>query len=122
MFVGAVSDNFDERIDQKIFHAQIVVDNAKVAAETKTYQKIPEDLSFTDANGNDTTKEQVEANYRQIKLDVVEIIEREKERIANDPELRHLVEKEGENCHVLKMVYSYFVSLIYIFHFLSWVL
>ena len=27
-----------------------------------------------------------------IKLDVVEIIEREKERIANDPELRHLVE------------------------------
>ena len=35
MFIGAVSDNFDERIDQKIFHAQIVVDNAKVAAETK---------------------------------------------------------------------------------------
>ena len=94
MFVGAVSDNFDERIDQKIFHAQIVVDNAKVAAETKTYQKIPEVLSFTDANGNDTTKEQVEANYRQIKLDVVEIIEREKERISNDPELRHLMEKE----------------------------
>ena len=96
MFVGAVSDNFDERIDQKIFHAQIVVDNAKVAAEAKAYQKIPEVLSFTDANGNDTTKEQVEANYRQIKLDVVEIIEREKERISNDPELRHLVEKEGE--------------------------
>ena len=99
MFVGAVSDNFDERIDQKIFHAQIVVDNAKVAEETKAYQKIPEVLSFTDANGNNgnnTTKEQVEANYRQIKLDVVEIIEREKERIANDPELRYLVEKEGE--------------------------
>ena len=53
-------------------------------------------LSFTDANGNDTTKEQVEANYRQIKLDVVEIIEREKERIANDPELRHLVGEIGE--------------------------
>jgi len=66
------------------------------AVETKAYQKIPEVLSFTDANGNDTTKEQVEANYRQIKLDVVEIIEREKERISNDPELRHLVEKEGE--------------------------
>ncbi len=31
-----------------------------------------------------------------IKLDVVEIIEREKERIANDPELRHLVGREGE--------------------------
>ena len=96
MFVGAVSDNFDERIDQKIFHAQIVVDNAKVAEETKAYQKIPEVLSFTDANGNDTTKEQVEANYRQIKLDVIEIIEREKERISNDPELRHLVGEIGE--------------------------
>jgi len=58
MFVGAVSDNFDERIEQKIFHAQIIVDNEKVAAETKAYEKIPEVLSFTDANGNDTTKEQ----------------------------------------------------------------
>ena len=94
MFVGAVSDNFDERIEQKIFHAQIVVDNAKVAAEAKAYQKIPQILSFTDAKGNDTTKEQVEANYRQIKLDIIEIIEREKERIANDLELRHLVEKD----------------------------
>ena len=60
-----------------------------------TQEYIPQILSFTYANGNDTTKEQVEANYRQIKLDVVEIIEREKERIANDPELRYLVEKEG---------------------------
>lgn len=32
MFVGAVADNFDERIDQKIFHAEIVVDSAKVKA------------------------------------------------------------------------------------------
>ena len=29
-FVGSVSDNVGEKIDQKIFHAQIVVDNAKV--------------------------------------------------------------------------------------------
>ncbi len=27
MFVGAVSVNFDVRIDQKIFHAEIVVDS-----------------------------------------------------------------------------------------------
>ena len=26
MFEGAVSENFDERIDQKIFHAEIVVE------------------------------------------------------------------------------------------------
>lgn len=39
MFVGAVSDNFDERIEQKIFHAEIVVDSAKVSAEMKHYQR-----------------------------------------------------------------------------------
>lgn len=42
MFLGAVSYNFEERIEQKIFHAEIVVDNEKVAAESKTYQKIPD--------------------------------------------------------------------------------
>ncbi len=40
MFVGAVSDNFDERIDQKIFHAEIVVDSAKISAEMKAYQRL----------------------------------------------------------------------------------
>ncbi len=39
MFVGAMSDNFDERIVQKIFHCEIVVDNACVVSETKVYQK-----------------------------------------------------------------------------------
>lgn len=29
MFVDAVSDNYDERIDQKTFHAEIVVDLLK---------------------------------------------------------------------------------------------
>jgi len=53
MFVGAVSDNFEERIEQKIFHAEIVVDNEKVAAETKTYQKIPDILSFINKHGVD---------------------------------------------------------------------
>lgn len=60
MFVGAVSDNFDERIEQKIFHREIVVDNARVSAETKAYQKIPEIVSFTDENGNDTMQVDIE--------------------------------------------------------------
>lgn len=41
MFVGAVSDNFDERIEQKIFHAEIVVDNDKVKRETANYKNYP---------------------------------------------------------------------------------
>lgn len=94
MFVGAVSDNFDERIEQKIFHAEIVVDNEKVAAETKAYQKIPQILSFADENGEDTMKQEIERNYNQIKSDILHIIESETERIKNDPDLQHLVQQE----------------------------
>jgi hypothetical protein len=92
MFVGAISDNFDERIEQKIFHAEIVVDNETVAAETKAYQKIPQILSFTDETGRDNMKQEIEANYRQIKLDIVHIIDAEIERIKSDPDLQHLVQ------------------------------
>src|SRR5690554_3778134 len=91
MFVGSVSDNFDERIEQKIFHAEIVVDNEKVSAETKTYKKIPQILSFTDENGNDNMRQVIEANYRQVKADIVHIVESEMERIKNDPDLQHLL-------------------------------
>jgi len=93
MFVGSVSDNFDERIEQKIFHAEIVVDNEKVAAETKAYQKIPEILSFVDESGEDNMKRDIENNYRQIKLDIVHIVESEMERIKNDPNLQHLIQE-----------------------------
>ena len=94
IFVGAVSDNFDERIEQKIFHAEIVVDNEKVANETKTYQKIPEILSFVDEQGEDKMKQEIETNYRRIKQDINQIIETELERIKNDPDLQHLVQKD----------------------------
>ena len=87
MFVGAVSDNFDERIEQKIFHAEIVVDTAKVAAETKAYRPIPVIARFEDEAGNDVLKATIEANYRQVKRDVRNLIEREIERIKSDPEL-----------------------------------
>lgn len=93
VFVGAVSDNFDQRIRQKIFHAEIVVDNEKIATETNAYQKIPEILSFVNAKGEDVMKREIEANYKQIKRDIVLIIESEMERIKNDPNLQHLVQK-----------------------------
>ena len=91
MFVGSVSDNFDERIEQKIFHAEIVVDNEKVTSETKAYQKIPEILSFINEHGEDRMKQKIESNYRQIKSDILRIVESEMERINNDPNLQHLV-------------------------------
>ena len=94
MFVGAVSDNFDERIDQKIFHAEIVVDNEKVKWETSRYQKIPEIIDFREADGNDLMKEQIQLNYDKIKQDVKQIVIDEVERIKSDPELQHLVKRE----------------------------
>ena len=94
MFVGSVSDNFDERIEQKIFHAEIVVDNEKVAAESKAYQQIPQILSFVNEQSEDKMKQEIESNYKQIKADILNIVSSEMERIKNDPNLQHLVQKE----------------------------
>lgn len=94
MFVGSVSDNFDERIDQKIFHAEIVVDNAKVAKETKAYKPIPIITDFTDESGNDIMDEMVKENYINIKNDVKQIVSDELDRIANDENLCHLLSKK----------------------------
>ena len=90
MFVGAVSDNFDERIEQKIFHAEIVVDSAKVSAEMKAYQPIPIIADFTNEDGSDNLKETIEANYKRVKQEIISLVESEKERIKADPALAHL--------------------------------
>lgn len=94
MFVGAVADNFDERIEQKIFHAEIVVDNAKVAAETKAYKPMPVITSFKDEKGVDKMHEQIQLNYKRIKEEAKQIVADELERIATDPELAHLLKQE----------------------------
>ena len=90
MFVGAVSDNFDERIDQKIFHAEIVVDSAKISVEMKAYQPIPIIADFTNEDGSDNLKETIEANYKRVKQEIISLVESEKERIKADPALAHL--------------------------------
>lgn len=93
MFVGAVSDNFDERIDQKIFHAEIVVDSAKISAEMKAYQPIPIIADFTNEDGSDNLKETIEANYKRVKQEIISLVESEKERIKADPALAHLTKE-----------------------------
>lgn len=95
-FVGAVADNFDERIEQKIFHAEIVVDHTKISAEEKAYQKIPVINDFKDRNGNDIMMQQIQRNYDQIKADAQAIINEEIRRIKNDPELRKRLGLEDE--------------------------
>ena len=93
MFVGSVSDNFTERIEQKIFHAEIVVDTNKVKREESHYQPIPIINDFKDADGNDCMKQAILDNYNQIKEDVKLIVKDELERIAGDESLKHLIQK-----------------------------
>lgn len=93
MFVGSVSDNFTERIEQKIFHAEIVVDTDKVKREESHYQPIPIINDFKDADGNDCMKQAIQNNYNQIKEDVKQIVKDELERIAGDENLKHLIQK-----------------------------
>lgn len=93
MFVGSVSDNFTERIEQKIFHAEIVVDTDKVKREESHYQPIPIINDFKDVDGNDCMKQAIQDNYNQIKEDVKLIVKDELERIAGDESLKHLIQK-----------------------------
>ena len=94
MFVGAVADNIDQPIEQKIFHARIDLDTRRITAETAAYVPIPDLASFVDENGTDRMDEVVKANYIRIKTDVEEIIRREIERISNDDKLKYLLEKK----------------------------
>ena len=94
MFVGSVADNFDERIEQKIFYAEIVIDNDKVKAETAAYVPIPEISSFVGEDGKDHMEEIVKENYYRVKADVAELVRREIARIEADPDLAKLLPKK----------------------------
>jgi len=91
MFVGAVSDNFDERIYQKIFHAEIVVDSAKISAEMKVYKPIPAIANFKNEDDSDNLKVIIETNYRKVKQEIHSLVDSEIERIKNNPLLSHLI-------------------------------
>ena len=80
---------------QMIFHCEIVVDAKKVKREGKAYKKIPVITDFTYGDGNDRMKETVQANYRRIKEEVKQIVQEEMERIANDENLKHLLQQKG---------------------------
>ena len=94
MFVGAVADNFDEPIPQKIFHAEIVIDNEKVKAETVAYVPIPDISSFIGEDGIDHMEEIVRENYYRVKSEIAEIIDKEIRRIEADPNLVQLLPKK----------------------------
>lgn len=94
VFVGAVADNFDQRIEQKIFHAEIVIDNETIKTETAAYVPIPEISSFIGEDGTDRMREIIQENYYRIKADVNAIVKQEIRRIEADPHLAHLLPKK----------------------------
>lgn len=94
MFVGSVSDNYGERIEQKIFHCEIVVDTEKVKREEKAYRPIPIITDFTGPDGKDCMKEMIRQNYNRIKAEVRQIVSDELERIKGDPGLAHLLQQK----------------------------
>lgn len=93
-FVGSVADNYSERIEQKIFHAEIVVDVEKLKQEESKYKEIPIIYNFLDDRGNDIMQEVIQKNYEKIKDEVKQIVKDELDRIGNDPLLKHLLPNE----------------------------
>jgi hypothetical protein len=60
MFVGSVADNFGEEIEQKIFHAKILVDIDRVKADERRYVKLPTITSFVDNSDIDRLDEMID--------------------------------------------------------------
>jgi hypothetical protein len=87
-FVGTVADDPDNKIELKAFHCEIINDHDALKAEEKNYKSIPIIRQV------DNTM--VQHNYLQIKQEVLDIVESEKDRMANDPLLESLiVNKKG---------------------------
>lgn len=73
-FVGMVADNPDQKIQLKVFHSEIQNDHEAIAKEEAAYRAIPL-VEYV-------SPEDVEENYRKIKLEIAELLQEEMEKIA----------------------------------------
>jgi len=84
-FVGMVADNPDEKIELKVFHSEIQNDHAAIKAEEEQFIAIPEI--------NKVTPLDIQENYKMIKSDIENLIEKEigilkaRKAAENPPEL-----------------------------------
>lgn len=78
-FVGAVSDNFTEKISTKIFYGEISVQNENTA-NSIVHEEIPVFYNFSDEYGIDRMDEIIRQNYEQVKTDIKELFAREAEK------------------------------------------
>ncbi|WP_425515018.1 conjugal transfer protein MobC [Arthrospiribacter ruber] len=82
-FIGLVADNPDQEIELKRFHAKIINDHKAIALEEKGYQEIPK--------ARDIKEWEVMENYQIIKSQIAELIEKELERMMDNPGLASLI-------------------------------
>jgi len=57
----------------------------------KSYRPIPVIADFRDASGDDTMKASIDANYGQIKQEILSLVDSEIARIKADPKLQGLM-------------------------------
>ncbi len=81
--MGILADNPDQTMPLKAFHCHIQNDVDTINAEEVKYRKMPKNKSITPLT--------IQNTYIEIKNDVVEIEEKEIERIKSDPNLAHLL-------------------------------
>lgn len=72
-FVGIVADNPEEKIRLKVFHSEIQNDHAAIKAEEDGYSPIPVI--------ENVTEEDITENYKKIKREVAELLERELDKL-----------------------------------------
>ena len=84
-FVGMVADNPDQKIELKMFHAEIVNDHAAIKAEEGGYVPLPKI--------REVSQEDVEENYKKIREDIQELITREMENLTPVGESKELPAK-----------------------------
>jgi hypothetical protein len=75
-FVGMVADNPDQVIGLKSFHCKVINDHDTLKIESESYASIPETRKIDNAI--------IQRNYKQIKQEVLDIIETEMQKLLND--------------------------------------
>ena len=101
MFVGAIADNFDERIEQKMFHCEIV-GIMQSSCQQRLINRFRHNW-FYGRKEVDTMKEQIQLNYNRIKEETKQIVADELKRIKNDPMLVHCY--NNRNSFILQYCY-----------------
>jgi hypothetical protein len=82
-FVGLVSDNPDQKIDQKIFHCEIVNDHEAISKQERDFQEIP--------LCRNVSQEEIQSNYNRVKAEVKRLVKEELEKMKNTEQLARLI-------------------------------